>query len=80
MTEISRNPEDYRPTTHAGQQAKHRDIDWQHVAETIREGDIKNSHKENCVLFVKEFISKDKPVGVVANVEDGAIITVEYRY
>lgn len=77
--EIPRDPEAYRPTTHAGQQAKHRRIGWEYVAETIREGEIKPSHKENCVVFVREFISKDKPVGVVANYADGAVITVEYR-
>lgn len=79
MTDISRNPEDYSPTTHAGQQAKHRNIHWDYVAEAIREGEIQQSHKEDCVIFVREFVSKDDPVGVVANVENGAIITVEYR-
>jgi len=80
MSEIPRNPGEYEPTTHAGQQAKHRNIDWQYVAETIKEGEIEDSLKENCVVFVREFISKDDPVGVVVNHVDGVIITVEYRY
>jgi len=76
---VSRQPKSYQPTTHAGQQAKHRDIGWQYVAETIKEGEITDSHKDDCVVFVREFISKEKPIGVVVNHVDGVIITVEYR-
>ena len=76
---VPRDLENYYLTTHAKQQRRHRDIHLQYVEETINEGDIKPSPKENCVLFVREFISKDKPVGVVADYVDGAIITVEYR-
>ena len=79
MSGISRDPSHYSPTTHAKQQRKHRGIDWQYVAETIKEGSINPSPKDDCVLFIQEFISEKKPIGVVANYVDGVIITVEYR-
>ncbi len=80
MTEnIPRDPSKYSPTVHAGQQAKHRNISWDQVAETVQEGELRQSHAENCVLFVQGFASKENPVGVVANYEEGVIITVEYR-
>lgn len=80
MTEnIPRDPSKYSPTVHAGQQAKHRNISWDQVAETIEEGEVRQSHEENCVLLVQEFASPASPVGVVVNYVKGVIITVEYR-
>jgi len=79
MSEIPRNPEHYTLTLHAKQQRRHRDIHLQYIEETIKDGEIKNSHKKNCVLFVRDFISKDDPVGVVVDYTTGDILTVEYR-
>jgi len=76
---VSRNPEDYHPTTHAVDRAKTRCIDWPIVASTIKDGELKNSHKDGCKLFVDEFEFLDNPVGVVANVDSGEILTVEFR-
>lgn len=80
MTNIPRNPNFYYPSTHAVQQQKHRDIRWELIAETIRTGELKGSHKENCELFVKDFTHTNHPVGVVANYVEGEVITVEWRY
>jgi len=80
MSEIPRNPGHYSLTLHAKQQRRHRDIHLQYIEETIKEGKIEDSPKENCVLFVRDFISKDNPVGVVVDYTTGDILTVEYRY
>jgi len=77
--EVPRNPAFYHPSTHAGQQRKHRGIEWGQVSQTITDGRVKNSHKEDCKLFVREFENTTKPVGVVANVENGHILTIEWR-
>ena len=79
MTDVSRNPRDYHPTVHAIDRAKTRGISFEVVAETIREGEVRPSHKDGCVLFVREFLDKNKPIGVVANRESGEVITVEHR-
>jgi hypothetical protein len=77
--DVPRDPSFYSPTTHAGQQAKHRNIGWDTVAETIETGDVKPSHKQNCCLFVKEYPTLENAVGVVANYKDGVVITIEFR-
>lgn len=79
MDSISRNPSDFSPTTHAKQQRKHRNIDWDAVADAIQEGEVKQSHKDDCVIFVHDCGYTD-PVGVVANVVEGAILTIEFRH
>jgi len=76
---ISRNPDDYYPSDHATIRAKERGIDWPVVVNVIEQGEIKDSHKEDCVLFVDEYSFTPDPVGVVADYTDGEIITVEYR-
>lgn len=77
--DISRDPGDYHMSYHATGRANYRHIDYEMVCETIRDGEIKNSHKENCCLFIKELWYTENPVGVVANYEDGEILTVEWR-
>lgn len=49
------------------------------IESTIINGEIRQSHKENCVLFVQEFWFANNPVGIVANHVDGEILTVEWR-
>lgn len=77
---ISRDPSDYSPTIHAGQQAKHRDITFSEVADTIEKGEVRNTNKSTVRLFVHEFEHYDRPVGVVADVTNGEVITVEFRH
>jgi len=77
---VNRDPGHYWPSLHAQQQQRYRGIDWVDVSETIANGKMKYSHKENCKLFIKEFAHYDDPVGVVANYDNGEILTVEYRY
>jgi len=79
MNEVPRDVSNYYLTLHAKQQRRHRNITLEYVRETIRNGEIRQSAKRNCVLFVQEFVSKDHPVAIVANYRDGAIITIEYR-
>ena len=76
---VSRNPNTYSLTTHAFDRAKTRKIDEQMIAETIENGKLKNSHRDDCKLFIKEFHYTKYPVGVVVDVADNEIVTVEYR-
>lgn len=78
MSSVPRDPEHYHPTIHAKDQRRHRGIDWLDVSEAIQEGEIRNSHEPECKLFVHE-CGHAHPVGVVANVETGEIVTVEFR-
>lgn len=77
---IPREPEHYSLSTHAGQQCKHRDIGFEDVAETIRKGRVKNAHGQHTKLFIREYPWYDDPIGVVANYNEGVIVTVEYRF
>lgn len=76
---VPRDTDHYWPSIHASQQRKHRNIEWIVVAETIKHGEIKKSHKDDCCLFVHDLRDTDEPVGVVANYETGEILTVEWR-
>jgi len=81
MTEdgIPRDPSHYSPSVHAQQQRRHRGIDWEIVAETIQDGEVRNSHDDDCVMFVQEYEQLQAPVGVVVDYEMGVIITIEWR-
>jgi hypothetical protein len=76
---VSRDPNDYYKSVHAFQQSKDRNIKNEEIAQTIANGEIKDSHKEGCKLFVNDYWYTDNPVGVVADIESGKIITVEWR-
>jgi len=76
---VPREPKHYFPSVHAIDRAKARGIDWDIVSKTIQEGEIKKSHKDGCRLFVKDYQHTDNPVGVVANIESGEILTVQWR-
>jgi hypothetical protein len=79
MTEIPRDPEFYYPSEHAVLRKRRREIPWPKISKTLANGRIKNSHEDNCKLFLKQFDDDDLPVGVVANYECGEIVTVEWR-
>ena len=64
---------------HALNRHKQRNISKEAIAETIREGTEKYSHKDGCSLYVYEHILYDHPLGVVVNTTSGKILTVEYR-
>lgn len=76
---VPREPKHYFPSVHAIDRAKARGIDWDIVSKTIQDGEIKKSHKDGCRLFVKDYQHTDNPVGVVANIETGEILTVQWR-
>jgi len=76
---VPREPDHYHPTTHCIDRVKQRDINWEFVSQTIQHGTVKNSHREGCKLFIQDFQGLSDPVGVVANVETGHILTVEWR-
>lgn len=78
--DISRDVGHYSLTIHARQQMKYRNIDELMIAETIENGEIRNSHKEDSCLFIHEFWFADEPVAVIANYLDGDIQTVEWRH
>lgn len=75
--QVERDPEHYYPSDHAVNRAKQRGIDWPLVASTIKDGEVKPSHKDGCYLFIEEFEFVDRPVGVVV-AESGEIVTVEW--
>lgn len=76
--QVERDPGYYFPSDHAVNRAKERGIDWPLVASTIKDGEVVESHKDGCYLFIEEFEFVDDPVGVVA-AESGKILTVEWR-
>jgi len=76
---IPRDPSHYSPSVHAGQQRKHRGIDWEIVADTIQHGEVLDKHEDDCVMFVQEYEQLQAPVGVVANYKMGVLITIEFR-
>lgn len=76
---VPREPKHYFPSVHAIDRAKARGIDWDIVSKTIQDGEIKKSHKDGCRLFVRDYQHTDNPVGVVANIESGEILTVQWR-
>ena len=75
MSTTPRDPSEYSPTTHAGQQAKHRGIDWERVADAIEHGEVRDTHKSGNVLFVED---APDSVGVVADTETCEILTVAW--
>jgi transcriptional/translational regulatory protein YebC/TACO1 len=77
---VSRDPSDYEPTNHALQRAKYRGIDLELVAETIEQGECRESHEDDCKVFVNDFEHTDNPVRVVANVEMQSVITAAWDY
>jgi len=76
---VSRDPSDYRPSNHAYNRSKERNIDWPLVASTIKDGEIRQADKPHQKLFVEDYYFTEYPVGVVVDPQDGQIITVEWR-
>lgn len=77
---VPRDPEFYHPTIHSLQMARERKIPWDYVATTLSQGEIHRAEKSGCRLFLREFDYLPFPIGVVANKNDGDVVTVEYRY
>lgn len=80
MNNVPREKSFYWPSDHAYNRAEQRNIDWEYVAETLAQGEIKRCHKEDCKLFVHDFYGLDTPIGVIADIQTGEILTVEWRY
>lgn len=80
MSEISRDPSDYRPRDHALQRAKYRGIELDLVAETIAEGRVYSSHKPHCRVFKHDYAHTDRPVRVVADIHAQEVLTVAWEY
>jgi len=79
MSDISRNPEQYELSVHALNKAKQRDIPFETVSEAIRSGEIEPSPRDNCKVFVHNVHTDVLPIGVVVNVVDKDIITIEWE-
>jgi len=77
--DISRNPKQYDLSVHALNKAKQRDIPFETVSEAIRSGDIEPSPRDNCKVFVHDSHITNLPIGVVVNVVDKDIITIEWE-
>jgi len=79
MADVPRDPSHYYPSDHCVQRKKERDIEWHHVSETLSNGTVKTTHKDGCRLFVCDLENAKEPVGVIAHVESGRILTVQWR-
>ena len=76
---IPRDPSHYHPSTHVLQQVRDREIPKQYLGETIREGDVRVTHKPNARMFVKDYPGEAHPVAVTANIVTGKVITAVWR-
>jgi hypothetical protein len=76
---VPRDPSHYSPSIHAGQQRKHREIPWDAVAATLREGEVRPSAKPSCRVFVARPTWTEGPVRVIANPECGEIVTIAWE-
>ena len=78
--DVSRNPRDYHPTVHAIDRAKSRGIEFNTIAEIIRDGELINGRGENAETryFLKEFPNMGVSIGVVVNPDTGDVVTVRY--
>jgi len=79
MTNIPRDAGFYWSSIHAGDMRRKRGIGIDTVITTLEEGEIRNSHKKTCRVFVKDFETLKKPVHVVADVETGEIVTIAWH-
>lgn len=71
MTDIPRDPGFFHPTVHCQQQRRDRGLEWDEVSHAIQYGELSESwSKEDCWLFYTDSCT------AVANVENGAILTV----
>jgi len=77
---ISRDTDNYELTVHSFNRAKQRNIEAEYIKETIQDGYVQEAKKGYPNMrFLKEFIELDDPIGVVANVKTGEIITVYHN-
>jgi len=77
MTNIPRDAGFYYPTTHTVDRAKTRDIDMELIATTIEDGYVQPAKgNKNLHRFIKEYAWLEHPIGVVANIKTGEIVTV----
>jgi len=76
---ISRDPQDYRLSVHAGQRHKERDIPKEAIADTIATGEVRHTDDATLRLFVKQHPGDPAPIGVTADVETGEVVTVTWR-
>lgn len=80
MTSDRRDPSHYRPTVHAGQRAKEREIDWELVADAIETGDIHDAPGADCYQFVLKTAGATPAVCVVVDAAAGDVLTVAWRH
>jgi len=74
---IPRDTEFYELTTHGWNKAKQRNISGTYIKKTIKEGHVQEANGGYPTMrFLKDFERLEKPIGVVANVETGEIVTV----
>jgi len=74
---IPRDTEFYELTTHGWNKAKQRNISGEYIRKTIQEGHVQEAGGGYPTMrFLNEFIELDEPIGLVANVETGEVVTV----
>jgi len=76
---VSRDPADYSPTIHALQRSKFRGIEMCHVAECIENGNLQESKRPGCKLFILDHAAYSQPIYCVADIDAGEVVTVGYR-
>lgn len=72
-----RDPSAYSPTIHAGQRKRDRNVEWEDVADVIREGELRQTHNADRKMFVDDV--DGTPLGVVVHRDTQEIVTVEWK-
>lgn len=77
-TSPPRDPSAYSPTTHAGQRVRDRGVEWADVAETIAEGEVRQTHHADRKMFVEDVAGGR--LGVVVALGGLEVVTVEWKH
>lgn len=78
MADVPRDPEYYFPSEHCVLRRKRRGIQWKWVSNTLENGRVHPSHEQDCRVFMDYIESEGELLKVIANVENGEIVTVAW--
>jgi len=78
-SDVPRNPDHYHPSDHAVIRKKERGMPWDAVADTLRTGEVRHTHRSDVKKFVADLSQTERPVAVAANIKTGEITTVYWE-
>lgn len=78
MADVPRDAEAYYPSEHAILRKRKRGIKWDWVSNTLESGRVHPSHKPDCRVFMDYIAERGELLKVIANVEEGEIVTVAW--